>query len=130
MSNKLNTVYRSAVQPVQNRVDGVIAEIAEDPTATLVLKHTGFGSGRITIGGTTLNYDGTGGTNFPDPITSTDAFTATFRAIGVDAKFQGNPSITGGTYTGDLDEAEDGDLQITWDGVSSEIVITTDSFKD
>ena len=101
-----------------------------DPTATLVLKHINYGSGRITIGGTVLNYDGTEGTNFPNPITNTDAFDANFRAIGTDAKFNGNPTITGGTYTGDLDEAEDGDLQITWDGTSSEIVITTNGFKD
>lgn len=98
--------------------------------ATLVLKHTGYGSARITIGGTTLNYDGTEGTNFPDPITSTDAFTATFRAIGVDAIFDGDPSITGGTYTGSIDESTEADLQITWDGISSEIVITTDALKD
>ena len=98
--------------------------------ATLVLKHTGYGSARITIGGTTLNYDGTEGTNFPDLITSTDTFTATFRAIGSGAIFDGNPSITGGTYTGDIDESEDGDLNITWDGVSGEIVITTDAIQD
>lgn len=107
-----------------------IAFDAEDPTATLVLKHTGYGSGRITIGGTTLNYSGTAGTNFPNPITSTDAFEATFRAIGTDANFRTNPTITGGSYTGEIANAEDGDLQITWDGVSSEIVITTDGFKD
>ena len=101
-----------------------------DPTATLVLKHINYGSGRITIGGTTLNYSGTAGTNFPNPITSTDAFTATFRAIGTDAIFDGNPSITGGTYTGDIDGAEDGDLDITWNGTSNEIIITTNGLKD
>ncbi len=103
---------------------------ASDPTATLVLKHTSYGTGRITIGGTVLNYSGTSGTNFPNPITSTNSFTATFRAIGTDAIFNGNPIITGGTYIGDIDESETGDLQITWDGTSSEVVITTNGFKD
>ena len=37
---------------------------------------------------------------------------------------------TGGTFTGDIAESESGTLQITWDGVSSEIVITTSAFKD
>jgi hypothetical protein len=106
---------------------------SSNPTATLVLKHLNYGSGRVTINGTTLNYDGTAGTNFPDPITSTDAFSALFRAIGTDATFSGGaayPTITGGTFTGDIAESESGTLQITWDGVSSEIVITTSAFKD
>ena len=68
---------------------------ASNPTATLVLKHTNYGSGRVTIDGTVLNYDGTGGTNFPNPITSTDAFNALFSAIGTDAIFNGDPIITG-----------------------------------
>lgn len=105
---------------------------SSNPTATLVLKHTGYGSGRVTINGTTLNYDGTAGTNFPDPVTSTDAFNANFSAIGTDATFSGglNPTITGGSYTGDIAESESGVLSITWDGTSSEIVITTSAFKD
>ncbi len=103
---------------------------ASNPTATLVLKHTNYGSGRVTIDGTVLNYDGTGGTNFPNPITSTDAFNALFSAIGTDAIFNGDPIITGGSYTGDIDESENGTLSITWDGSSSEVVITTNGFKD
>ena len=96
----------------------------------LVLKHTGYGSGRVTINGLTFDYDGTDGIEFPAPIKTPNGFNATFRVIGTDAIFNGNPSITGGTYTGDIDESETGILFITWDGTSDEIVITTNGIKD
>lgn len=96
----------------------------------LVLKHTGYGSARVTINGLSFDYDGTDGIQFPDFIKTPNAFNATFRAIGTDAIFNGNPSITGGTYTGDIDESETGILSITWDGTSDEIVITTNGLKD
>jgi hypothetical protein len=96
----------------------------------LILKHTGYGSARVTINGLAFDYDGTDGLEFPLPIKTPNAFRALFNAIGVDAIFDGNPSITGGTYIGDIDEAEGGTLDITWDGTSDEIVITTNGLKD
>ena len=96
----------------------------------LVLKHTGYRSARVTINGLAFDYDGTDGLEFPLPIKTPNEFNALFNAIGTDAIFNGNPTITGGTYTGDIDEAESGNLGITWDGTSDEIVITTNGIKD
>ena len=97
---------------------------------TLVLKHTGYGSGRVTINGLAFDYDGTDGLEFPLPIKTPNEFNGLFNAIGTDATFNGNPTITGGTYIGDIDETQGGNLAITWDGTSDEIVITTNGLKD
>jgi hypothetical protein len=103
----------------------------EIASATLVLKHTGSGSAQITIGGVTLAYDGTSGTTFPTTVTTIAVGSARFQAVGTDRLFTGTPTITGGTLGSEtFANLDDVTTNITWDGTSSQIVITTDGFRD
>ena len=104
--------------------------IATKTQTKLILKHTGFGSGRVLINGLNFYYDGTDGMEFPLPIKTANEFNVYFSAIGTDAIFDGEPTITGGTYTGTIDEDQNGTLYVTWDGTSDEIVITTNGRKE
>jgi len=103
----------------------------EIASATLVLKHTGSGSAQITIGGVTLAYDGTSGTAFPTTVTAIAVGSARFQTVGSDIKFTGAPTITGGTIGSEtFFELDTVTTNITWNGTSSQIVITTNGFRD
>ena len=103
----------------------------EIASATLVLKHTGSGSAQITIGGVTLAYDGTSGTTFPTTVTAIAVGSARFQTVGSDIKFTGAPTITGGTIGSEtFFELDTVTTNITWNGTSSQIVITTNGFRD
>lgn len=108
-------------------------EVNTSVEANLRLAHTGYGSGRVTIGGVAENYDGSSlSTKFVNLFnTDTTSVSARFEAIGSDAKFSDEPTVSGATLSGDsFSEVDVADVTITWDGTSETVDITTDGFRD
>lgn len=101
-------------------------------TANLRVAHTGYGSGRVIINGVNYNYDGGLTTIKTDLFDINNAtISVRFVAIGTDAKFDGEPTVSGATLSGDsFDEDDIVDVDIAWDRTSPTVDITTDGFKD
>ena len=107
-------------------------EVNTSIEANLRLGHTGYGSGRVIINGVTENYDDSLSTKFVNLFnTDTTSVSARFEAVGSDAKFDGEPIVSGATLSGDsFNEGDVADVTITWNGTSSNVDITTDGFRD
>lgn len=107
-------------------------EVNTSIEANLRLGHTGYGSGRVTINGVAENYDGSLSTKFTNLFnTETTSVSARFNTVGSDAKFDGEPIVSGATLSGEqFDEGDGVDVTIAWDGTSLNVDITTDGFRD
>jgi len=127
--------YCPFIQFYKNGVN--VSDYADDnniipTTASLRVAHTGYGSGRVIINGVNYNYDGGLTTIKTDLFDINNAtINVRFVAIGVDAIFDGEPTVSGATLSGDtFDEEESADVTIIWDRTSSNVDITTDGLKD